>query len=305
MSGRWRIALEQGRMLVTDGGTGSELERRGVPLHPVCWTAAAALEHPSRLVDVHVDFIRAGAEVITTNTFATHRYVLAAAGLDDRFEQINAAAVAAARRARAMTETTVTIAGSMSCLPPGYDTRRYPGAQAECDAYVELAETLAAQGVDVIALEMMQDTEHAALALAAAQSTGLPVWLGVSCRLDAATGALVGFDFPERRFADVLAPLLQFEPDVVQIMHTPVAALPDALAALRAQWSGPIGVAPELGSFDPVKQTRSHDVDPAEFAALADTWFADGIQLVGGCCGAGPEHIRALADRLRALEDAG
>jgi methionine synthase I (cobalamin-dependent) len=299
MNDAWREALAQGHTLVTDGGTGAELQRRGVPVHPVCWNAAAALEHPRELVDVHVDFIRAGAEIVTTNTFATNRYVLAAAGLADRFTQINSAAVAAARRARAVTGAAVAIAGSMSCLPPAYDTRLYPDTQSARDSYVELAETLAALGVDLLVLEMMQDTEHAALALAAAQSTGLPVWLGVSCRLTEGTDDLVGFDFPDRRFAEVLERLLPFAPDVVQIMHTPVGAVPAALACLRQQWSGCIGVAPELGSFDPVTRTRSAAFGPETFAELADGWIADGVNVVGGCCGAGPAHILALAERAR------
>jgi homocysteine S-methyltransferase len=148
-------------------------------------------------------------------------------------------------------------------------------------------------------LEMMQDTEHAALALAAAQATGLPVWLGVSCRHADGSDDLVGFDFPDRPFGDVLGRLLPFLPDVVQIMHTPVAALPAALACLREQWNGYVGVAPELGSFDPVTRTRSAAIEPEAFAVLADGWIADGVNVVGGCCGAGPAHILALAQRAR------
>lgn len=285
--------------MIADGGTGSELQRRGVPIDPVCWNAGAALHHYPTLVSVHVEHVLAGAEIITTNTFATHRYVLAAAGFGDLYRQVNEAAVAAARRARTETGRPVAIAGSMSCLPPAFDTSRYPDAASERAAYVEQAETLAELGVDLLALEMMQDTEHAALAMQAALATGLPVWLGVSCRLSPGPEQrLVGFDFPDRRFEAVLAALTVLEPDLVNIMHTPLDAVPAAIAALGEYWSGPVGVAPELGSFDPVTRTRSEPQSPEAFAAAAEQWTAQGVRVIGGCCGARPVHIAALTARI-------
>ena len=176
MSDRWRTELTQ-RPLIIDGGTGAELRRRGFPLHGDTWSALAALTHYDLLRSVHSDYLAAGADVVTTNTFASTRFVLAAAGCEAEFETINRRAIEAAREARELAGRDVTIAGSLSCLPPRFDRKGYPPAVREAAAYQELANLLAAGGVDVIALEMLEDTEHARLACAAARATGLPVWV--------------------------------------------------------------------------------------------------------------------------------
>ena len=239
MTDTWRDRLASGRVLLLDGGTGSELRRRGYALDPLAWSAPAALTDFELLRSIQSDYIAAGADVISTNTFAATRFVLEAAGLGERTVEVVERAVAAAREARAASGRDVAIAGSMSCLPPRGDPRAYPDARSESAAYRELAERLAGEGVDLIALEMLEDTEHAARACEAARDTGLPVWLGVSCRLSD-DGALVAFDFPETPFARVLDALLPFAPDAVNVMHSPPGAVAPSLRAIRARsaaWS--------------------------------------------------------------------
>src|SRR5262245_47690098 len=100
MGMHWSELLHAGGVLLLDGGTGSELRRRGVALDASVWSALASLEHFDTLRAVHADYIAAGADVITTNTFATSRFVLAAAGRGEQFAEINRQAVAAAIEAR-------------------------------------------------------------------------------------------------------------------------------------------------------------------------------------------------------------
>ena len=292
----WVEKLRAGEILIVDGGTGSELQRRGVPMDAHAWSGAAALTHRGLLREVHQDYIRAGAEVITTNTFATTRFVLASAGLNDRFEQINRAAMEAAREARdAVARGPVAIAGSLSCLPPNLDPAAYPPDRGEEeDAYRELACLLAEEGADLIALEMMEDALHAPLAMTAALETGLPVWLGVSTRLDGEGAALVGFDFPETPLAEPLEALIPLQPAVVNVMHTPPEAVGPALDELRGCWSGPLGAYPELGDFSAPDWQFTRRLTPAEFLSQAVGWVRKGARLIGGCCGTTPEHIRAL-----------
>ena len=287
----------RGGTLLLDGGTGTELRRRGVALSGAAWSALASLAHYELLRTIHTDYIAAGADVITTNTFATTRFVLEAAGHRDDFALINARAVAAAREARDMSGRDVAIAGSISCLPPRFDVHAYPDESTERGAYLELAETLAEAGVDLLVLEMMQETRHAPLACAAARAVGLPVWLGVSCRLGAGA-ELVGFDFPLVPLASCLEALLPFAPAAVNVMHSPVAAVVPALREIRARWSGPLGAYPEIGDGTPQAPLA---VSPDALAAHACGWIAAGAQIIGGCCGTTPEHIRALAKvpRLR------
>ena len=82
--------IAAGRTIVIDGGTGAELQRRGIPMDPVSWYARAAITHYAELVSVHTDFINAGAQIITANTFATHRYVLRAAGQEEEAAVVEA-----------------------------------------------------------------------------------------------------------------------------------------------------------------------------------------------------------------------
>jgi homocysteine S-methyltransferase len=287
MNDRWRVILKHGGTLLLDGGTGSELRRRGMGLDAATWSALAPLTHYGLLRSIHADYIAAGADVVTTNTFATSRFVLEAAGRGGDFEAINERAVAAAREARDASGRDVAIAGSISCLPPRFDVHAYPDERAESAAYLELAETLAEAGADLLLLEMMQETRHAPLACAAASAVGLPVWLGVSCRAGAG-GTLVGFDFPLVPLAATLDALLPFAPHAVTVMHSPVAAVPAALRELRARWRGPLGAYPELDAAL---------VTPAALAAQAEDWIAAEARIVGGCCGTTPEHIRALSLR--------
>lgn len=292
MSARWRQVLADGGTLILDGGTGTELRRRGVPLDPLTWSAHAALTSFETLRQIHADYIAAGADVITTNTFATTRLVLNAGGLGAEFAALNARAVAAAREARDSSGRDIAIAGSISCLPPRFDVRAYPDERTESAAYGELAETLAEAGVDFFLLEMMQETRHAPLACAAAGTLGLPVWIGVSCRMGA-DGRLVGFDFPLVPLAKCLDALLPFAPDGVAVMHSPVSVIVPALRQIRARWRGPLGAYPELGDG-----ATTSAVTPQELAEQASEWLRLGVQLVGGCCGATPLHIGAL-DRAR------
>jgi len=303
----WCERLEAGRALLLDGGTGSELRRRGHAVHADAWSAPASVTQPGLLREIHADYILAGADVITTNTFAASRFVLVAAGLGDRSQEIARGAVAAARDARAATGRDVAIAGSISCLPPRFDLRAYPDSRAESAAYRELAALLAAEGADLIALEMLEDTEHAARACEAALETGLPVWLGVSCRLRA-DGALAAFDFPDTPLSGVLDALLPFAPDAVNVMHSPPEAIAPALEAIGTRWRGVRGAYPELeGGATGVPPRTTARVgrathSPSELAALARDWLAAGARIVGGCCGATPAHIRALRGLLDAAD---
>src|SRR5690606_15630774 len=110
--------------------------------------------------------------------------------LGDAFEAANRAAVEAARRAIERVGQPAAIAGSISCLPPGFDVAAYPSPHEERAAYAELAERLVALGVDLLVLEMMEDTEHAARACEAARAAGVPFWLGVSARFSDERGSL-------------------------------------------------------------------------------------------------------------------
>jgi len=212
--------LDQGQVVILDGATGTELQRRGVPMHGFAWSAAALDTHPEIVRAVHEDYIRAGADVIITNSFSTARHVLEPAGLGDRVRALNQRAVALAQAARenAASDRPVAIAGSISSFRAD-DT---PAEQLEAN-YREQAELLAEAGVDLIALEMIYNVELAAPAIRAALTTGLPTWVGFSCHksADGTVQLLDGSPFAARlrQSLGMLAPL-PAGGAAVTLMHT-------------------------------------------------------------------------------------
>ena len=292
-----RARLAGGDVVVIDGATGTELEARGVPMDDAAWCGPANLEYAEVARDVHADYIRAGAAVVIANTFSTDRLRLGDAGLADRVEEVNRKAVGAALEARRMTERPdVAVAGSLSRAAASVvgGGSRGVGRATLLDVYTEQAGILADAGVDLIALEMMSAVEHAEPALAAARSTGLPVWLGLSAD-QAAGGLLTGWQSPERPFDDLVAELSSAEVQAMLVMHTDVDAVDEALESVFRHWDGPVGVYPHVGTFEPPNWRFDETFTPDALVANAQRWVERGVRIVGGCCGLGPAYIRALS----------
>src|SRR3954471_1922904 len=254
--------------IVIDGGMGSELEARGVPMDHEAWCGLANLEAQAVVRAIHDDYVAAGADVIIANTFPTNRPALEAAGYGDRFEEANRAAVAAALAARDAAGRPVTVAGSMSIWGPHEEARieDAPPPADVLDVYREQARLLADAGVDVIVLEMF-DTRWAA-ARRAARATGLPVWLGVWGRLGADGGLLT----PTRRpLEHDLPDIIGDGADAVLVMHSPLEAVPPALAAIASVWDGPRGAYPHSGHFERPNWVFE-EVAPSVLAEEAEQW---------------------------------
>jgi methionine synthase I (cobalamin-dependent) len=297
MGNTWKETLDGGDVLLIDGGMGTELQRRGVPMDLESWSGTAACMHADTVQQVHEDFIRAGAQVIITNTFGSNRMMLEGAGFGDEVVQINQQAVQSALRARESSgDDRITVAGSISPSPAKFDWTAYPAKHVEMDAYRELAGILYEGGVDIIVLEMMMDDVHAPLAMEAALETGLPVWLGVSCREHPESGEVVSFSHQEIDFAVPLNALIPMGPAVVNIMHSEIHAIPRAIERVRDRWEGHLGVYPESGYFERPNWSFVDAISPVDLVEEAHVWLDLGVKLLGGCCGTGPEHITALRD---------
>ena len=289
--------LDAGEVVILDGAMGTELQRRGVPMDDVAWDAAALATHPDLVREVHEDYIKAGAEVITTNTFATARHVLEPAGMGREFRPLNVRAVTLAKEAREdVADGPVLIAGSISTMSARADNTYEPPAREAQDNYREQAEVLADSGVDVIVLEMMRDLEQTTYAVEAAVATGLPVWVGFSCKTTD-EGTVVLWD-GNHTLAEALEQIPPLGASVVSIMHTLTEDTPPALREVTSRWSGPVGAYPHSGEFIMPNWQFIDMVSPEDFTRQAQGWLGMGVQLIGGCCGIGPEHIRMLKERL-------
>jgi homocysteine S-methyltransferase len=298
--------LSAGGVVLLDGATGTELERRGAAMHDGAWCAMATSTHPDLLREVHRDYIDAGARVIIANTFSSSRNMLEPAGLEAHFESLNRDAVRIAREAREAEGAGehVAVAGSISHQVPILD-RDTPGQRREVPPpavaearFQEMAALLADAGVDLLIMEMMSDPVLAVPAIRAARATGLPVWVGFSVRAGE-RGELLSYSRPDLTAQEMLKQIPLEGIRVAGIMHSYVSATTPALALLRQHFDGILMAYPDSGFF---RMPHWQFVDIIEPEALVDearAWLDDGVQIVGGCCGLGIEHIQALASALR------
>ncbi len=292
-SNRFLERLQAGKVLVLDGATGTNLQRRGLPggTPSDLWV----MDNSDAVMQLHRDFVEAGSDIILTNTFGSTRVHLHHAGLADRFEQTNCRAVELARKVVEGTDTLV--GGSMG--PLGEMLEPY-GTLSEADAeaaYAEQARLLSGAGVDLLVVETQFDLNEAKAAIRGAHSvTDLPVVCSFS--YDRGTRTMMGVK--PGQMGKELA-----EMGVAALGINCGRSLEDnlkALQELRQVTSLPIWFKPNAGlPHNDAEGHLQYDVTPEMMSEQVPQWVAAGAQLVGGCCGTSPEHLRAIAQAAHAL----
>ena len=302
--------LDAGDIIILDGATGTELQRRGVDMDPSAWCGVASLANQQTLSEIHGDYIAAGAEVITANTFASSRVVLNQAGYGDKVVEINRAAVEAALRARDTAALNdVVVAGSLSHMvylssgrveTPG----EAPSEEEAAEAFREQARILKDAGVELLLLEMMYHPTRTSKVVEAALATGLPVWFGLSARRGADGSLLSFYEHAEIPLAEIVKLIPQAGIDAAGCMHTGAEITGAALAEIRAHFKGPLTAYPDSGYFE-MPDWRFHDViTPQRLERFFLEWLGQGAQVVGGCCGLTVEHIKAAVRARDRYQDA-
>jgi len=283
--------LHNGDRILIDGATGTEIERRGVPMVDNAWNGGGAMTHPDIVREVHENYIRCGAQIVISNTFSTSRHVLEDAGLEEHFELLNRRGIELAREAQSNMKTPdVLVAGGITHWS---FTGQMPTPHRLRTNIEEQAAIMANAGADLIMLEMMADSERMLIMLDSAQKCGLPVWVGFSCHIDE-RGEPRLLDGPT--LLDGVNAIQDKEVPVVSIMHTEVEYVEACLDVLKANWGGPIGVYAHSGKFVKPNWIFNDVISPEDYASAANSWLQQGVQIVGGCCGIGLEHIRVLKD---------
>ncbi len=287
--------FSRGQILLLDGATGTELQKRGVPMNHAVWSATATLTHPEILRQIHLDYIEAGAQLIIANTFSTSRHLLSQAGMEKDFVRLNRRAVQIAREAREVSaQSGVLVAASIS--PENFVFNPPPVSLAK-DFFAEQSEIYAKAGADLIMLEMMREVEYTQAALDAARSCGLPVWVGLSCQVDPV--GEVRMWGGRTTLEQVVQNLdLAKEETLISIMHTLTENIEPSLEVLKRNWDGYTGVYAHSGKFMMPDWQFIDMISPADYAATARGWLDLGVQMVGGCCGIGPDHIRELRSMI-------
>ena len=293
--------LNSGETILLDGATGSELENRGIKMDN-SWCATASLEFDI-LKQIHKDYINAGAKIITTNTYASNRMILEVAGVEDKFEDINLAAINAAIQAREECgRDDVLVAGSLSHQIPYEDAFR---SQEEKDKYInkltpeyfqksfdELAFFLADNGCDFILLELMYRPDRIDIIFDSASKVGLPVWAGFSSRNKDGLIALTT-DY-EYSFKKMISNVKHHKLDAVGLMHCDIGVIEESIKELKEVYDLPIMAYPEVAVFKFPHYDMSNVIPPDDYLIEAKKWKDAGAQIIGGCCGTTVEHIKLL-----------
>jgi S-methylmethionine-dependent homocysteine/selenocysteine methylase len=284
-----RARLREGPSLLLDAAMGTELERRGASTRLPLWSARALFECPELVLAIHREEVAAGAEILTANTFRTHRRTLAREGLEGRSAELTRTAVALAREAAREAGRPVFVAGSLSPLEDCYRPDLTPAGDAIEREHALQAESLAAAGVDGILVETQNTVRELASAARWARATGLPV---IASMITDGQGRLLSGEPIE----EAVGSLASLALEALSINCVPARRLAADLSRLaRAAPGVPLAAYGNLGPPSGVDRTLfTETVPPEDYAALAREWLAIGARVVGGCCGTTPAHTAAL-----------
>lgn len=307
--GQLETKLSQGGLVILDGANGTELERLGATMDHGVWCAKALADHPDIVRDVHRRYIDAGADVITTNTFSATREALQRYGLGEQFESWNRLGVqfALEERDKSSPDREIYVAGSVST----YGQFSRLDVQTMADHFRAQGQLLVESGVDLLILETLGSTlEVVKTMIAATSDLGVPVWVSISCLKSRTTGTMMfGIEESEETsyaseeyapFDEAVRQVMSAGGSALLMMHSDRQVTESAVAVMRENYSGPIGAYPNAGYWARPNWTFVDQVSPADYLADAKNWVAAGASIVGGCCGIGVEHIRALHEGLRA-----
>jgi len=285
----WRKLLKEKALVVSDGAWGTELARHGLASAPApeFWNA----ERPDAVEAIARGYVEAGSEVILTNTFGGSRLKLARAGLAERAAELNRAGVKISKRAagnRALVFASIGPTGEL-LAPLGERTEEEFVA-----CFREQAEALASAGADGLVLETMADLGEAKAALRAArEACALPV---VAC---------MTFEHGARGFATMMGVMPETaarELDAAGVdlvganCGSGIADMAEVARALRAATKRPLWIKPNAGVPELVDGRTVFRESPEEMASRVRELAEAGANVIGGCCGTTPEHIRRMAE---------
>jgi methionine synthase I (cobalamin-dependent) len=288
--------------VVLDGGIGTEILRRDVT-----WADHQVLDRPTVVRAIHRDYVEAGADVISTNTFQltrralynhfrddAHRKQVGTGDLDDRAERLLRAAVRLAVEARdaAANGRPVAVAGAITTLEWCFRPDLAPTPAQARSEYVETIGTLADAGCDLVLIETVNSVGEARVALEAANEVGLPCWMAF---VPTERGKL----FTGETLAEAEAALEPLGVDVMLVNCAPPHDCTAGLLEMAKVRAGPKGLYPHVGRFDPPEWLFTDEYPPERYAEEARTWQELGATVIGGCCGTTPETIAAVVKALR------
>ena len=287
------------RVTLLDGGMGQELVHRSGAAPTPLWSTQVMRDRPGLVGEVHADYVRAGAVVHTTNTYAIHRDRLLRAGIEEQFEALHGLALSEAEQA---VPRTCRIAGSIGPLGASYRSDLSPPHPEAVRLYAEVARLLAPR-VDLILFETVASLDQVRAVLEAGAEQDKPIWLALT--VDDENGSCLRSG---EALSEVL-PMLSGRAEAVLANCSAPEAMPAALDILRhsnlrfgAYANGFTRITKDFLKDAPTVDVLAarNDMGPGTYADHVMSWVESGATIVGGCCETGPAHIAEIARRLRA-----
>jgi homocysteine S-methyltransferase len=283
--------------VILDGAIGTEILRRNVT-----WADHQLANRPEFVRGIHEDYIRAGADVISTNSFqlcrralynhfrdAAHRKHIGARDLDDRANRLLAASVhlAIEARQRVAAGRPVAVAAAVTTLEWCFRPDLAPSAEQAREEYREILQVVKDAGADLVLLETVNSIAEARVALEVAKSLGLPCWVAF---VPDERGCL----FTGETLPQAVAELEPRGVDAILLNCAPPADIGAGMAELAPHARVPVGAYAHIGRFDPPEWLFTDEYPPTKYREAAARWKQAGSRILGGCCGTTPDHIAAL-----------
>ena len=271
--------LERRGTLLLDGAIGTELERRGYKTRLPLWSASAVFEAPNLLRQIHSEYVFAGADIITANTFRTSSYTYAKTGQAELSQEATKRAVQIARES-ITSGSSVLVAGSIAPLEDCYSPELVPPVSQIEAVYAEQIALLADSGVDLIILETMINIDEAIIGAQHAHKSGLPYLISFTAdegRLLDGT-ALIHAVEQIQAFQPATVMLNCRRPDVITEHLQLISTIP--LLTLGAYGNGSGRPGGDTGWL-----WDSTELSDPSYISEVERWLDIGARIVGGCCG--------------------
>lgn len=280
------------RIVVCDGAMGTMLYAKGIPLSR-CYDELN-LSSPQLVKDVHLGYVKAGAEMLESNTFGANRFRLQKSGLADKVREIN---LAGAKLAREVAGEDLYVAGAVGPLGIRIEPLGPTSLDEAREAFEAQIAALVEGGVDLIVVETMSDLQeaHQALLAARAVAPSLPVIVQMTIQDDGSTptGTL-----PE----DFTRKLDEWGADLIGInCSVGPATVLETLERMSPLTTRKLSAQPNAGLPRTVDGRNFYLCSPEYMANFAQRFIEAGARLVGGCCGTTPEHIKAIKAAVKSL----
>ena len=294
-----KTKLENNKIIILDGGMGAELEKNGAEMDKHMGCGKCSVDHPELVRKVHEDYINAGADVITTNTYSTTPISMRQYGYEDSIEKFNQKSVKVAREAIENTNKETTLAGSVSTFGNFYKL----GVKAMIPGFHEQLKILSDAGVDLIILEAMSSQADIVEAmLNCSTKVNIPVWLSVSCVMDDQKNIMLGYNdtidsdtHVYENFETSINNFQKLHSGPILVAHSDINITGKAIETAKKNYDGILGAYPNKGYYEKPHWRFIDDMTPEDYLNEVKTWIKDGAQIIGGCCGIGVDEIKAIS----------